>query len=122
MASWMLAGLLLGTLALGLPVAAAFGLTAALFLALLTDIPLTLVPQQMFGGTDSTVLQAVPLFLLAGALMEQGGISRRLVNLAQAMVGAIRGGLAVVSVLASMFFAGISGSAAADSAEQPTEP
>jgi len=112
----MLAGLLLGTLALGLPVAAAFGLTAALFLALLTDIPLTLVPQQMFGGTDSTVLQAVPLFLLAGALMEQGGISRRLVNLAQAMVGAIRGGLAVVSVLASMFFAGISGSAAADSA------
>lgn len=116
MASWALAGLLLGTLALNLPVAVAFGLAGGLFLALLTDIPLTLVPQQMYGGADSTVLQAVPFFLLAGALMEQGGISRRLVNLAHAMVGSLRGGLAVVSVLASMFFAGISGSAAADSA------
>ncbi|MFB3816919.1 MAG: TRAP transporter large permease [Candidatus Methylomirabilales bacterium] len=116
MASWALAGLLLGTLALNLPVAVAFGLAGALFLALLTDIPLTLVPQQMYGGADSTVLQAVPFFLLAGVLMEQGGISRRLVNLAHALVGSLRGGLAVVSVLASMFFAGVSGSAAADSA------
>jgi C4-dicarboxylate transporter DctM subunit len=115
-ASWALAGLLLATLALNLPVAVAFGLAGGLFLLLLTDIPLTLVPQQMYGGADSTVLQAVPFFLLAGVLMEQGGISRRLVNLAHAMVGSLRGGLAVVSVLASMFFAGISGSAAADSA------
>jgi C4-dicarboxylate transporter DctM subunit len=98
------------------PVAVTFGLTASLFLALLTDVPLTLIPQQMFGGTDSTVLQAVPFFLLAGALMDKGGISQRLINFANALVGWVTGGLAMVSVVASMFFAGISGSAAADSA------
>ncbi len=111
-----LVGLLLGLFALNVPVATAFGLTAAIFLALFTDIPLTLVPQQMFAGADSTVLQAVPFFLLAGALMDKGGISLRLVNFANTLVGWITGGLAMVSVVASMFFAGISGSAAADSA------
>ncbi len=116
MASLLLVGTLLGLLAINVPVAVTFGLSATLFLALLTDIPLTLIPQQMFGGADSTVLQAVPFFLLAGALMDKGGISRRLVNLANALVGWITGGLAMVSVVASMFFAGISGSAAADSA------
>ena len=116
MTSLILVGLLLGLLALNVPVATAFGLTAAVYLALRTDIPLTLIPQQMYGGTDSTVLQAVPLFLLAGALMDKGGISRRLVHFANILVGWITGGLAMVSVLASMFFAGISGSAAADSA------
>jgi len=114
--SLTLVGLLLGLFALNVPVATAFGLTAAAFLALRTDIPLTLIPQQMYGGADSTVLQAVPFFLLAGALMDKGGISRRLVNFANTLVGWITGGLAMVSVLASMFFAGISGSAAADSA------
>jgi C4-dicarboxylate transporter DctM subunit len=108
--------MLLGFLAINVPVAVTFGVTVALFLALLTDVPLTLIPQQMFGGTDSTVLQAVPFFLLAGALMDKGGISRRLINFANVLVGWVTGGLAMVSVLASMFFAGISGSAAADSA------
>ncbi len=116
MSDFALLALLLGGLALDVPVAVAFGLAGTLFLALLTDIPLTLVPQQMYGGADSTVLQAVPFFLLAGALMDRGGISVRLVNLAHALVGWVQGGLAMVSVLASMFFAGISGSAAADSA------
>ena len=116
MASLLLVGILLGLLAINVPVAVTFGVTAALFLALLTDVPLTLIPQQMFGGTDSTVLQAVPFFLLAGALMDKGGISRRLVNFAHVLVGWVTGGLAMVSVVASMFFAGISGSAAADSA------
>lgn len=116
MASLLLVGLLLGFLAINVPVAVTFGIAAALFLALLTDVPLTLIPQQMFGGTDSTVLQAVPFFLLAGALMDKGGISRRLINFANVLVGWITGGLAMVSVVASMFFAGISGSAAADSA------
>ena len=116
MANFLLVGLLLGFLAINVPVAVTFGIAAALFLALLTDVPLTLIPQQMFGGTDSTVLQAVPFFLLAGALMDKGGISRRLINFANVLVGWITGGLAMVSVVASMFFAGISGSAAADSA------
>jgi C4-dicarboxylate transporter DctM subunit len=114
--TFVLVGLLAIILAVNVPVAIAFGLTATAFLVLLTDIPLTLVPQQMFGGTDSTVLQAVPFFLLAGALMDKGGISRRLINFANVLVGWVTGGLAMVSVVASMFFAGISGSAAADSA------
>jgi C4-dicarboxylate transporter, DctM subunit len=116
MSSLVLVGVLGLLFALNVPVAVAFGLTAAAFLVLLTDIPLTLVPQQMFGGADSTVLQAVPFFLLAGALMEKGGISRRLITFANVLVGWATGGLAMVSVVASMFFAGISGSAAADSA------
>jgi C4-dicarboxylate transporter DctM subunit len=116
MTNLLLVALLLALLAINVPVAVAFGTTAVLFLLLLTDVPLTLIPQQMFGGTDSTVLQAVPFFLLAGALMDKGGISRRLVNLANVLVGWVTGGLAMVSVMASMFFAGISGSAAADSA------
>ena len=116
MASLLLVGALLGLLAVNVPVAVTFGLGATLFLAVCTDVPLTLIPQQMFGGVDSTVLQAVPFFLLAGALMDKGGISRRLINFANALVGWIAGGLAMVSVVASMFFAGISGSAAADSA------
>ena len=116
MANLILVGVLLILLAINLPVAVAFGLTAVIFLIALTDIPLTLIAQQMYGGTDSTVLQAVPFFLLAGALMDKGGISVRLVNFAHALVGWVTGGLAMVSVVASMFFAGISGSAAADSA------
>jgi len=116
LANLILVGVLLILLAINLPVAVAFGLTAVIFLIALTDIPLTLIAQQMYGGTDSTVLQAVPFFLLAGALMDKGGISVRLVNFAHALVGWVTGGLAMVSVVASMFFAGISGSAAADSA------
>src|SRR5512146_2809295 len=84
-ASLLLVGILLGLLAINVPVAVTFGLTAAFFLPLFTDVPLTLIPQQMFGGTDSTVLQAVPFFLLAGALMDKGGISRRLINFANAL-------------------------------------
>ena len=116
MVSMILVGFLAVLLATNVSVAVAFGLTSVAFLVLLTDIPLVLIPQQMFAGTDSTVLQAVPFFLLAGALMDKGGISRRLVNLANVLVGWATGGLAMVSVVSSMFFAGISGSAAADSA------
>ena len=85
MVSLILVGLLLVLFACNVSVAVAFGLTATAFLVLRTDIPLTLIPQQMFVGTDSTVLQAVPFFLLAGALMEKGGISRRLVNFANTL-------------------------------------
>jgi len=116
LANLILVGVLLILLAINVPVAVAFGLASAIFLIVLTDIPLTLIAQQMFGGTDSTLLQAIPFFLLAGALMDKGGISVRLVNFAHTLVGWVTGGLAMVSVVASMFFAGISGSAAADSA------
>ena len=74
------------------------------------------VIQKMFGGADSFHLMAVPLFMYAGLIMEKGGISRRLIDLANAMVGWLPGGLAAVTVVSAMFFAGISGSAAADTA------
>ncbi len=78
--------------------------------------PLLMVVQRMVNAVDSFPLMAVPLFMLAGALMDSGGISRRIVNFADSLVGWMSGGLAAVSVVASMFFAGISGSAAADTA------
>ena len=67
----------------------------------------------MFTGCDSFTLMAIPLFILAGALMEGGGLSRRLIDFADSMVGHKRGGLAIVTILACMFFGAISGSAAA---------
>jgi C4-dicarboxylate transporter DctM subunit len=75
-----------------------------------------MVVQKMFGGTDSFHLLAVPLFMFAGVLMERGGISRRIIDFANALVGWLPGGLAAVTIVSAMFFAGISGSAAADAA------
>lgn len=76
-------------------------------------VPLILVAQRMFTGLDSFPLLAIPLFMIAGKVMERGGISRRLVDLAAQVVGWLPGGFAMVSVLACMFFAAISGSAPA---------
>jgi C4-dicarboxylate transporter DctM subunit len=80
----------------------------------LGDIPLLLIPHMMFQGTDSFPLLAVPFFVLAGGLMNAGGITRRLVNFANLLVGHVRSGLALVNVVASMFFAGVTGAAVAD--------
>ncbi len=80
------------------------------------DFPLMMVAQRMVNAVDSFPLMAVPLFMFAGALMDSGGISRRIVNFADSLVGWLSGGLSAVSIVASMFFAGISGSAAADTA------
>ena len=77
---------------------------------------LTVMAQKMYEGADSFTLLALPLFFLAGAFMEAGGISARLINFAQVFVGWIRGGLAMVAVIAEMFMAGITGSASADAA------
>ncbi len=83
---------------------------------LIQGAPLTIIPQQLYKGADNFVLMALPLFILAGNLMNTGGITKRIVNLSLAIVGHIRGGLALVNVIASMFFAGVSGSAVADTA------
>jgi len=99
-----------------MPIAFAMGLSASLVMFFVYNVPMTVVVQQMFTSNDSFPLLAVPFFMLAGALMESGGISRRLVNFASALVGFIHGGLAQVTIIASMFFAGISGAAAADTA------
>lgn len=86
--------------------------------SLLTGIYMGIDPaslvQRMVSGLDSFALLAIPFFILAGEIMNEGGISRRLINLANVIIGRIRGGLALVNVLASTFFGGISGSALAD--------
>ncbi|APE32370.1 C4-dicarboxylate ABC transporter permease [Halomonas aestuarii] len=100
---------------LGVPVALAIG--ASTLLALQAEgVPLMVVTQQMFQGINSFALVAVPMFILAGDLMAQGKVSEKLVDFADALFGFLKGGLSIVSVLAGMFFAAISGSGAATTA------
>lgn len=103
-------------MALRTPIAFALGVASMFSMAVLFHVPLSVAVQNMFTSNDSFPLMAVPFFMLAGVLMEMGGISQRLVNFASSLVGFVRGGLAYVTVVASMFFAGISGAAAADTA------
>ncbi|MBN2861047.1 MAG: TRAP transporter large permease [Sphaerochaetaceae bacterium] len=87
---------------------------SSVFTALYLNIPLLSIVQRTVSGVNSFSLLAIPFFILAGEIMGRGGISRRLVEFSNALVGRVRGGLAEVNVLASMFFGGISGSAVAD--------
>lgn len=102
------------TAALGLPLAFTLALTSLTYLLGIGGVGLIILPIKILGGVDSFVLLAIPLFILAGALMESGGISARIVDLAMAIVGKVRGGLAMVVVVAEILFSGISGSTAAD--------
>jgi tripartite ATP-independent transporter DctM subunit len=101
--------------ALGVPVAYALGM-AAIIAALYLGLPLEAVMIKVSDGTDDFALLAIPFFILAGAIMAEGGMAERLVNLAKVFVGFIRGGLALVNILASTFFGCISGSSVADTA------
>jgi tripartite ATP-independent transporter DctM subunit len=100
---------------LGIPVAYAMGL-ATLITALWIDIPLEAVMLKISDGMDDFALLTIPFFVLAGAIMSEGGVARRLVELAKVFVGFIRGGLALVNVLASTLFGCLSGSSVADTA------
>ena len=97
------------------PIAYAVGL-ASLFTLLYQGLPLTTIAQQMVKGISTFSLMAVPFFITMGVLMGSGGISEKLIALARACVGWMRGGMAMVNIVASYFFGGISGSAAADTA------
>src|SRR5437764_9288679 len=94
--------------AIGVPVAYSLGLSA-LVAALWIDIPLEAVMLKISDGVDNFSLLAIPFFVLAGAIMAEGGMARRLVNLARVFVGWIRGGLALVNIVASTLFGCISG-------------
>ncbi len=107
---------LLALFVINTPIAVAIGASSVISILVQGDFPLMMVAQRMFSGTDSFHLMAVPLFMFAGVLMEAGGISRRIVDFANALVGWLPGGLAAVTIVSAMFFAGISGSAAADTA------
>jgi len=102
--------------ALNAPIAIAIGVASIVAILVQGDFPLMMVVQRMFGGTNSFHLMAVPLFMFTGVIMEAGGISRRIIDFANALVGWMPGGLAAVTIVSAMFFAGISGSAAADTA------
>lgn len=103
-------------LILGVPIAFSMGSSAALGILINSDIPVALITQRMFEGVNSYTLLAIPLFMLAGQLMESGGISKRLVDFCYSIIGFIKGGLGLTSIKASTIFAGVSGSAAADTA------
>lgn len=109
----LLLGLFLLLMLIGVPVALAMGITS-IVVAFQLDIPLSMVAQRMVAGINSFPFLAIPFFILAGEIMNAGGISKRLVALADVFVGRFRGGLATVNVQTSMFFGGISGSALAD--------
>ena len=102
-------------LAIGVPVAFAVGISAIIG-AWYIDIPLEAVMIQLTNGVNKFSLLAIPFFILAGAIMAEGGIARRLVNFAYIFVGFIRGGLSLVNIVASTFFGAISGSSVADTA------
>jgi tripartite ATP-independent transporter DctM subunit len=111
---------LLGAMALGMPIAFALLVCAAALMMLQGQMDTTILSQKIIEGADSFPLLAIPFFMLAGELMNAGGISKRIVNFALAFVGHIRGGLGIVAILAAVIMAAISGSAAADAAALAT--
>jgi C4-dicarboxylate transporter DctM subunit len=112
---WIFVIMLVG-FALGIPVAWSMALAAAAYLGLWSQVPLHAVAQRMVGGLDSFPLLAVPFFILAGNLMNSGGITERLVTFARVLVGRVTGGLAHTVVVTNMIMAGMSGSGVADAA------
>lgn len=112
---WIFLFILFASIVLGLPIAFGLGI-AAVVMAIISDIPLSILIEQSIRGVNNFPLLAIPFFILVGEVMSAGGIARRLMELAGALVGFMRGGLGQVAITGSMFFGGISGSAVADTA------
>ncbi|MCM3714513.1 TRAP transporter large permease [Alkalihalobacillus oceani] len=110
---WILLISLVILFAISTPIAIALGSATALAVIWTGEMPVLAIVQRMFNSVDMFPLMAIPFFILAGSLMETGGISKRLINFASALVGEMKGGLAAVAVVTSMFFAAISGSSPA---------
>ena len=113
MSSILMIVLFLVTLFAGIPVVGAMGLAAIVYIQFFTSIPMSIVANQMLAGVASVPLMAIPFFIIAGALMEKGGISKRIINFANSLVGSRSGGLGMVVIIASAFFAAMTGSGAA---------
>jgi tripartite ATP-independent transporter DctM subunit len=109
----VLLGSFLVLIIIGVPIAYSLGVSSIITMVFL-DLPIIVVFQKMSDGMDSFSLIAIPFFVLAGQIMADGGMARRLVNFSNLLIGWVQGGLAMVNVLASMFFGGISGSSVAD--------
>ncbi|PTV95915.1 C4-dicarboxylate transporter DctM subunit [Rhodobacter aestuarii] len=112
---WAAGGFLI-LLVSGTPIVLALGIAALLAIELTTNAPISIVAQRIYGGISSFTLMAIPFFVAAGLLMEAGGIARRFVNLASALVGWITGSLYLVSIVTGTGLAAISGSGSADTA------
>jgi len=104
------------TLLTGVPIALVVGLTSLITIVVQGSIPLNAIPQYMFMGLDSFPLLAIPFFVLAGELMSKSGISKSLINFSLVLFGRMPGALAEVNIVVSIFFAGITGAAVADTA------
>lgn len=115
MATILLFAVFVVCLVVGVPVAVALGASSLVYM-LMSGIPIVAIPQKMYAGMDVFVLLCIPGFILAGNLMNGGGITARIIRFATALVGWIRGGLGLTNIAGSMLFAGISGTAVADAA------
>jgi len=113
---WFLFALMLGTMIAGVPILLSIAFVGYVGVAAVPDLVLPLFAQKMFAQLDSFTLLALPYFILAGGLMSASGMSQQLVDFSRVLVGHLRAGLAHASVVASMIFAGISGSSTADAA------
>ncbi|WNC13791.1 TRAP transporter large permease subunit [Brevibacillus brevis] len=109
-------GSLLGVMALGMPIAFALLFSGVALMIYMDIFDSQIIAQNLISGADNFPLMAIPFFILAGELMNAGGISKRIINFALALVGHIRGGLGYVAIMGSILFAGLSGSAVADTA------
>jgi C4-dicarboxylate transporter, DctM subunit len=105
----------IGGLIVGIPVAVTLGVASLAYL-MISGIPVVVMPQKMYAGMDVFVLLSIPGFILAGNLMNRGGITQRIIRFANSLVGWIRGGLGLTNIAASMLFGGITGTAVADAA------
>ena len=109
-------GTLLGAIAIGMPIAFALLASGIAIMLVLGQFDAQIVVQNTIGGADNFVLMAVPFFILAGEFMNAGGLSKRIVDMAGAFVGHLRGGLGYVAIIAAILLASLSGSAVADTA------
>ncbi len=100
---------------LSVPVGFVLGISSAIWLKATNITPLIMIPQRLYSGLDSFTLLAIPFFILAGKIMASGGISNRMIKASSIVVGRFKGGLAYINIVVSMLFAGITGSATADS-------
>src|SRR5574341_845182 len=103
MGLWLIAGFL-ALILFNMPIAYALTVICAIAILFIPDLPLALIPQRLFTGSDVFILLAVPFFILAGQIMEQGGVARRVIRVADDSTRFITGGLGHVTVLANMFF------------------
>ena len=116
MTLWVILISFIVILSTGASIGVGLGLSSAIVLYCVLDMPLVVVVQRMFTSVDSFSFMAVPFFMLAGAFMSEGGVTKRIVDFSMAMVGALAGGLALVVAVAGMFFAARSGASAATTA------